>query len=84
MYQWLPLHDFFHPIAFERVLPYTHSYHILTSSPSPYTPTPAYHYPGASSLYGIGIYTPPGARQGSPLLHMCQMPHTSLCILCGW
>jgi hypothetical protein len=33
---------------------------------------------------GLGTSSPTEARHGSPLLHMCRRPLTSLCVLLGW
>lgn len=48
-------------------------------------PTPVSAPPwGIKSLTGLGASSPTEARQGSPLLHMCQGPQSSLCMLLGW
>jgi hypothetical protein len=39
-------------------------------------------FPGASR--GLGTSSPTEARLGRPLLHICQRPQTSSCMLLGW
>ena len=46
-------------------------------------PPQASPVPRASRLYGVGVSFLTEARQGSPLIHMCQRPQISLCMLFG-
>jgi hypothetical protein len=72
-----PLH-----FASERVIapPYTHPLHAPTH---PHLTQPASPFPGSPNLYRIR-YILSHWRQASPLLHVCQMPWTSLYMLFGW
>ena len=47
--------------------------------PSPKHPSSLEH----QVSMGLGVSSPSEAKQGSPLLHMCQGPRTSLCMLFG-
>ena len=68
---WSPLTEFFPPYSL-----FCPSERLSITWMSP--------HPAASSFYRIDISSHTEARQGSPLLHMCQGPLTSPCMNFGW
>jgi len=55
----------------------------LRECPPPPSLTPQSHHPGHQVSTRLGT-SPNEASQGSPLLHMCRGPWTSLCMVFGW